>query len=393
MRGKGVRIIMRSSRSRTRGSGSSQKAEEQQGTPVQLGDITPEMVEAVRNGATMDVIVKSGMVRRITTKNGKLVAYYKTPSTDGKWARMQKVTNELLQAFDPDAYDARKQDQANEKAKRAEINRKYEMEMRRRKFPYLYGTKGDPTDVGKIMPDMVRDLKTGDYRDVRLGNGDVRRVVKTSSDRIGYWDLSVYESDGDGGWKPSYLTPEIAAAFPSERDLMRMQAEDEDRREQRRIDSLPQEEKQKALECQQAQRENVSYIASDAARRVSRHWEFGHHAQDVYTMMTGLLSACDTEKIPEGQTDDYTSTLARQYVYFAADNALEEGDYGLNVCSDAAATACDGYRIRLGDNMHSRIIRKEIASGILQNALYPNHEFETLNDAGVNVKPDDAYLD
>jgi len=388
-----VRIIMRSSRSRTRGSGSSQKAEEPQGTPVQLGDITPEMVEAVKNGATMDVVVKSGMVRRVTTKNGKLVAYYKTPSTDGKWVRMQKVTNELLKAFDPDAYDTRKQDQERDKARRAEMGRKYEDEMRRRKFPYLYGTKGDPTDVGKVTLDMVHDLKTDDYRDVRLDNGDVRRVVKTSSDRIGYWDFNVYERDGDGGWKPSYLTPEIASAFPSEKDLMRMQAEDEDCREQKRINSLPKEERQEALERQQEQRKNVSDIASDAARRVSRHWEFGHHAQDVYTMMTGLLSACDTEKIPEGQTDDYTSTLARQYVYFAADNAIEEGDYGLNVCSDAAATACDGYRIRLGDNMHSRIIRKEIASGILQNALYPNHEFETLNDAGVNVKPDDAYLD
>lgn len=385
---------MRSSRSRTRGSGNSQKAEEEwQETPVQIGDITPEMVESVRNGATMDVVVKSGMVRRITTKNGKLVAYYKTPSTDGKWTRMQKATNELLQAFDPDAYDARKQDQAKEKAKRAEINRKYEMEMRRRKFPYLYGTKGDPTDIAKVIPDMVRDLKTGDYRDVRLGNGDVCRVVKTGSERIGYWDLSVYESDGDGGWKPSYLTPEIAAAFPSERELMRMQAEDEDRREQKRIDALPKEEKQRVLEYQQEQRKNVSDIASDAARRVSRNQEFGYHAQDVYTVMTGLLSACDTEKIPDGQTDDYTSTLTRQYVYFAADNTIEEGDYGLNVCSDAAATACDGYRIRLGDNARSRIIRKEIASGILQNAIYPNHEFETLNDAGVNIKPDDAYLD
>ena len=63
------------------------------------------------------------------------------------------------------------------------------------------------------------------------------------------------------------------------------------------------------------------------------------------------------------------------------------------MCSDAAATACDGYRIRLGDNTRGRIIRKAIASGILQSALYPNQEFEALNDAGVNIKQDDAYLD
>lgn len=48
---------------------------------------------------------------------------------------------------------------------------------------------------------------------------------------------------------------------------------------------------------------------------------------------------------------------------------------------------------RLGDNARSRIIRKAIASGILQNALYPNQEFEALSDAGVNIKQDDAYLD
>jgi hypothetical protein len=393
----GVRIIMRSSRSRTRGNGSGKKAEEQLGAPVQIGEITPDMVEAVRNGETMDIVVKSGMVRRVTTKNGKLVAYYKTPSTDDKWVRMPKVTNELLKAFDPDAYGARKQNQAMDQARnqerRAEMEHQYEEEMRRRKRPYLYGTKGEPTDVGNVTPDMVHDLKMGDYQDIRLENGDVRRVVKSGSDRIGYWDRSVYESDGNGGWKPSHLTPEIASAFPSERELMQRQAEDEDRREQKRIDSLPKAERQKALERQQEQRENVSNIASDAARRVSQHWEFGHDAQDVQTTVTRLLSACDIERMPKGQTDDYTSTLTRQYVYFASDGTIEEGDYGLNVCSDAAATACDGYRIRLGDNTRGRIIRKAIASGILQNALYPNQEFEALNDAGVNIKQDDAYLD
>lgn len=60
----------------------------------------------------------------------------------------------------------------------------------------------------------------------------------------------MYESDGNGGWKPSRLTPEIAPAFPSERELMQRQAEDEDRRAQKRIDSLPKEERQKALERQ-----------------------------------------------------------------------------------------------------------------------------------------------
>lgn len=117
---------MRSSRSRTRGNGSGKKAEEQQGTPVQIGEITPDMVEAVRNGDTMDIVVKSGMMRRVTTKNDKLVAYYKTPSTDDKWVRMPKVTNELLKAFDPDAYGARKQNQAMDQARNNE--RRTEME-------------------------------------------------------------------------------------------------------------------------------------------------------------------------------------------------------------------------------------------------------------------------
>lgn len=107
-------------------------------------------------------------MRRVTTKNGKLVAYYKTPSTDDKWARMPKVTNELLKTFDSDAYDTRKQNQAIDQAKnnerRAAMERQYEEEMRRRKRPYLYGTKGEPTDVGNVTPDMVHDLKMGDTR-------------------------------------------------------------------------------------------------------------------------------------------------------------------------------------------------------------------------------------
>lgn len=125
---------MRSSRSRTRGNGSGKKAEEQQGTPVQIGEITPDMVEAVRNGDTMDIVVKSGMMRRVTTKNDKLVAYYKTPSTDDKWVRMPKVTNELLKAFDPDAYGARKQNQAMDQTKQGTMKdaRKWSINTKRR---------------------------------------------------------------------------------------------------------------------------------------------------------------------------------------------------------------------------------------------------------------------
>lgn len=122
-------------------------------------------------------------------------------------------------------------------------------------------------------------------------------------------------------------------------------------------------------------------IMSAAMRNMQKDADISEYAGEIVYSLGLLLDDCD---ISDGEMDEYTEALVREYVVFVASDDAGIGgsrsDYAAYACVDAVANHC----IRLvDDDARRNAVLERLCDSIDEHAVYSDREFDLLRDAGV----------